>query len=237
MAADPRGPGDSLEQLRADRERHRAEERADAPSSSSVPPPDWRHDTLELDLDGLGHEPAGPPPVVDGSVLRSRTHGGGWRAVRQGSSAAAKKVRRVRVPAGLVVGLVLVVGAGATSAVLDGSGSGPQTSPLQTTTQTGTGTTQGSTTTAGDRPQGSVRVETGGSADGSDAGRAPEQDAGLPPDPQAGPAAGAPGGPGAAVDQAAGPGAGTGGGGPAGGPRDRPAAGPGAGPVGAPGRP
>lgn len=234
MAADPRGPGDPLEQLRADRERRRAEERADAPSSSSVPPPDWRHDTLELDLDGLRHEPAGPPPVVDGSVLRSRTHGGGWRALRRGSSAAAKKVRRVRVPAGLVVGLVLVVGAGATSAALDGNGSGPQTSPLQTTSpRTGTGTTQSGTTTSGDQPLGSVRVETGGSTDGSDAGRAPEQDAGPPSDPQAGPAAGGPGGPGAPVGQAAGPG----GGGPAGGPGSGPAAGPGAGPAGAPGRP
>ncbi|MEH3075586.1 MAG: hypothetical protein PGN11_02735 [Quadrisphaera sp.] len=221
MAADPRGPGDPLEQLRADRERHRAEERADAPSSSSVPPPDWRHDTLELDFDGLRHEPAGPPPVVDGSVLSSRTHGGAWRAVRR----SAGRARGVRVPAGLVVGLVLLAGVAGASAVL-GAGGGPQSSPLQTTTQTGTETTAG-----GDQPQGSVRVETGGSgagsSDGSEGGPAPVQGPGQdggqqPAQPPAPPASG-----GDAAGAPAGPGAGPGGG-PAGGP---------AGGGGVPGRP
>ncbi|MBC3762739.1 hypothetical protein ACUN7V_01680 [Quadrisphaera oryzae] len=225
MAADHGRPDgrDPLDQLRADRERHLAEERAD-----SLPPPDWRHDTLDLDLDELRRQsaPAGPPPVVDGSVLSSRTHGGAWRAVRRG----AGRARRARVPAGLVVGLVLLAGAGGASAVLGAGASGPQSSPLQTsTTQTYPGTTGTTGTTAGNgQPQGSVRVETGGagagSPDGSEAVPGPGADGGQQP---AGPpapgqdAAGGPAGPG--FGPGSGPG-GAAGGGPGGGPAGGPAA-------------
>lgn len=220
MAADHgrRDGRDPLDQLRADRERHLAEERADR-----LPPPDWRHDTLDLDLDELRRQsaPPVPPKVVDGSVLSSRTHGGAWRAVRRG----ARRARGARVPAGLVVGLVLLAGAGGASAVLGAGAGGPQSSPLQTsTTQTGPGTTG---TTAGDgQPQGSVRVETGGSGAGSSDGSAAVQGPGADGAQQpAGPpapgrdAAGGPAGPGTGPD--AGPGSGPGGG-PAGGPAAAP---------------
>lgn len=197
MGADPRGPADPLEQLRADRERHRAEERADAPSSSA-PPPDWHHDTLELDLDDLRHESA-EQPVVEGSVLRSRTHRAGRSAVRQGPGVAARTVhgvRRVRVPTGLVVGLVLLVGAGATSAALDGSGSSPQPSQEQTTTQTvtqtGTGTTQHETTTASEQPAPGA----GPAARGPEGGPGGGPAAGPGTGPAAGPGAGPAGAPG-----------------------------------------
>ncbi|TNM59962.1 hypothetical protein FHN55_19335 [Streptomyces sp. NP160] len=195
MAADLGRPnrGNPLDQLRADRERHLAEERADAP-----PPPDWRHDTLDLDLADVRHRSAeqGPPPVVDGSVLRSRTHGGAWRAVRRG----AGRARRVRVPAGLLVGLVLLGGAGAVSAALDGNG------PRATQERTTAPVVEGGSTAGEAQPQGSVRV-------GADPGAAAEQ-----PEVQEGPAAGAPapgGGapaapPGPAAGSGAGPGAGPG---------------------------
>ncbi len=97
MAADPR------DQVRADRERHRREAEDDQR--------DWRHDTLDLD------------PVVgelaQGEVVRERTRGGALHAGRRVLRSARRSVRSAprRVPSGVVVGVLLLAGAGAVSAV------------------------------------------------------------------------------------------------------------------------
>lgn len=97
MAADPR------DQMRADRERHRREAEDDQR--------DWRHDTL--DLDPVVGE------LVQGEVVQERTRGGALHAGRQVLGSARRSVRSAprRVPAGVVVGVLLLAGAGAVSAV------------------------------------------------------------------------------------------------------------------------
>lgn len=215
MAADP------LEQMRADRERHRREEEADRP--------DWRHDTL--DLDPVVWPTAGGHTVA-GDVVRERTHGRALHAGRRVLRSAARSARSAprRVPAGLVVGALLLGGAGVVSAV---AAEGPLGWPSGVTAAPSTGSGAGS---GADAQQPSVVVGDDGGSTTQQA--APRQGQEQPAAPQQGAArAAAPGASGQAAPGQGTPGSPARAAGPAGGPGSGPAAGQGAGPAGGPGAP